>query len=391
MIKKIYKYALIIQALLLFDSCKKPYAPPAITSGPNHLVVEGIINAGSDSTIFKLSRTVDLSGNKGTPELNASVAVENDQSTGPVYYLNEIGNGKYAFAGLNLDNSRKYRIRIKTNDGREYISDFVTPQFTPIIDSVGFNIKNDGLQIYVNTHDANNNTKYYRWDYEETWQFHAKYVSTYISNGTAVVPRTPAQNIYYCFANNISSDINLGSSAKLIEDNIYQSPITFIPSTSEKIESKYSILVRQYALTKDAFAFWQNLKKNTEQLGSIFDAQPSEISGNIHCLSNASEPVIGYVSACLVRTKRIFISNRQLPTTWAPVYPYACDQDSNYYVHPITGHNDVADLIPLPSAVIITNPFFFNSSPNPAGFFSTSFECADCTIRGTTKQPVFWK
>lgn len=382
---------LILISGITTNSCRKPYEPPAVHATGSYLVVEGVINTGSDSTVFKLSRTVDLSGNKGTPQLNASITVENDQSAGPVYYLNETGNGKYASAGLNLDTTHQYRVRIKTNDGKEYLSDFVTPKFTPVIDSVGYNIKSDGLQMYVNTHDANNNTKYYRWDYEETWQFHAKYASTYISDGTAIVPRTPEQNIYYCFANNISSDINLGSSAKLTEDKIYQNSIVSIPSTSEKIESKYSILVRQYALTKEAFAFWQNLKKNTEQLGSIFDAQPSEISGNIHCLSNPSEPVIGYISACLVRTKRIFISNLQLPTTWAVAYPYACEQDSNYYDHPISHHNDVADLIPLPSAVMITRPFFFNSSPNPAGFFSTSFECGDCTIRGTTKQPAFWK
>jgi hypothetical protein len=391
MIKNIYKYTLIAHALLLFGSCKKPYSPQIKTGASNVLVVEGVINTGSDSTIFKLSHTVDLSGNKGAPELNASVAIENDQGITPVSYLNETGNGKYASAGLNLDTTRKYRVRIKTKDGKEYLSDFVAARFTPPIDSIGFQIKNKDMQIYVNTHDPNNNTRYYRWEYEETWQFHTQYVSTYISNGTDLVPRTAAQNVYFCFANNISTEINLSSSAKLTEDNIYQNPIVSIPSTSEKTELKYSILVRQYALTKDEFSFWQNLKKNTEQLGSIFDAQPSEIPGNIHCISNPSEPVIGYVSACLIRTKRIFISNRELPTTWSAVYPYDCGQDSNFYVHPKTLHNDVADLIPLPNGVIVTNPFYFPGSPKPAGFLSTSFECGDCTIRGTTKRPVFWR
>ena len=175
MIKKIYKYTLFVQALLLFASCQKPYAPAVTSSRTSILVVEGVINTGSDSTIFKLGRTVGLSGSKGTPELNASITIENDRSAGPVYYLNETGNGKYVSAGLNLDTTGKYRVRIKTSDGKEYLSDFVTPKFTPAIDSLGFTMKNDGLQIYVNTHDANNSTKYYRWDYEETWQFHAKY------------------------------------------------------------------------------------------------------------------------------------------------------------------------------------------------------------------------
>jgi len=384
-------YIFSIMASTAFWGCKKPYSPQIKAASANVLVIEGVINIGTDSTIFKLSRTVGLSANTPTPELNANLTVESDQNGGPVYSVNEIGNGKYASSGLNLDYTRKYRLRIKTQDGKEYLSDFVEPKLTPPIDSVGFNIKSDGLQIYVNTHDPENSTRYYRWDYNETWQFHAKYASTYISDGTNLVPRTAAQNIFFCFGNGASSNINLGSSAKLSQDIIYQSPVTLIPSTSEKIEMKYSILVRQYALTSDAFAFWQNLEKNTEKLGSIFDAQPSEISGNIHCLSNPEEPVIGYLSACLVQSKRIFVLNSQLPSSWLTVYPYSCDQDSNYYVHPITHHNDVADLIPLPSSSVITVPFYFPGSPKPNGFFSTSFECGDCTIRGTTKQPEFWK
>ena len=46
-----------------------------------------------------------------------------------------------------------------------------------------------------------------------------------------------------------------------------------------------------YALTRDQFNYWANLKKTTEYLGTIFDAQPSQLNNNIHCLSNPSEPV----------------------------------------------------------------------------------------------------
>jgi hypothetical protein len=48
----------------------------------------------------------------------------------------------------------------------------------------------------------------------------------------------------------------------------------------------YYIKLSQYALSHDAYLFYQKLKKNTEQLGSIFDAQPSELSSNIHCVTD---------------------------------------------------------------------------------------------------------
>jgi hypothetical protein len=386
------KHILIL--LILIMACKKPYNPPAISSPGSYLVVEGVINTGSDSTVFKLSRTVSvvIGASAANPETGATVTVESN--TNKSYPLKEITKGYYAAVGLNLDNTLQYRLRIQTLGKDQYLSDFVTVQVTPPVDSVGYTISNNAVNLYVNTHDPNNNTHYYRWDYVETWQFHSEYQSQYISNGKAIVPRTPAQNIYYCFGNDVSSSIIIGSSAKLKQDVIYQNPLTQVVSTSEKLETKYSILVRQYALSSDAYSFWLNVKTNTEQLGSIFDAQPSGAPTNLHDVTNPATPVIGYVSACTVQSKRIFISENQLPQlpSWLPVYPYNCELDTNYYSTPHSGYNAVAGmLIPLPNDDIPTNPFSAPGAASPAGFLSSGVDCVDCTIRGTVTQPGFWK
>src|SRR5579863_8264332 len=137
---------------LVCMGCQKLYQPNAISGSTNYLVVEGVINPGSDSTIIKLSRTVKInSKSTATPELGAIVTVENGQNA--VYPIPEIGNGSYAYPGLNLDNNSQYRLRIKTSDGKEYLSDLVLVKITPPIDSVGFNIRQDSLQIYANAHD----------------------------------------------------------------------------------------------------------------------------------------------------------------------------------------------------------------------------------------------
>jgi hypothetical protein len=385
-----------VRCLLLITtmlSCKKPYNPTAITAPNTYLVVEGVINSAQDSTIFKISHTVNLSGQTNSkPELNAVVTVESDRAA--IYQIAETGNGKYASPALNLDNTRKYHLRVKTRAGKEYLSDLVAVNNTPPIDSVGFAVQNNEVQIYVNTHDAANSTRYYRWEYEETWQFHAKYQSQYITNGNAIVARTPNQMTFDCFGNNSSSSILIGSSAKLSQDVIYQAPLTQVASSSEKLETKYSILVKQYALSADAYNFWVNLKKNTEQLGSIFDAQPSNINGNIHCITNPSEPVIGYISVTNVQQRRIFISSGQLPLWPTPPYPYYCELDTALFKRPIGNafQDDVAlFLIGLGSAEIPVTAIVAGLPPKTVGYLATSRECVDCTIRGTTKQPVFWK
>ena len=372
--------ALII--LIPLIGCKKPYTPPAITATTNYLVVDGVINTGSDSTVFKLSRTVTISsGVTINPETGATVTVESN--TNKSYPLTEITKGYYAAVGLNLDNTLQYRLRIQTLGKDQYLSDFVPVEVSPPIDSIGYTIASNGVNLYVNTHDPTNNIKYYRWDYVETWQFNSEYDSQWISNGKAIVPRTSSQYVYSCFGNDVSSNIVLGSSAKLTQDIIYQNPLTQVASTSEKLETKYSILVRQYALTGDAYNFWLNVKTNTEDLGSIFDAQPSSAPTNLHDVTNPSTPVIGYISACFVQSKRIFISKAQLPLSWIVVYPYNCDVDSNSF-----GPQVDINLIPLPNSDI---PISYFSTKTKSGYTSSSIECVDCTIRGTLTQPNFWK
>jgi hypothetical protein len=372
--KKVKYIAIFVISVM---GCKKPYAPPAITAANHYLVVEGVINPGADSTIIKLSRTVNISGKvNANPERGAALTVESDQNAS--YPLTETGNGKYASAGLNLDITRKYRLRIKTADNQQYVSDFEPAYITPPIDSIGYSIvsiPDTGLQLYVSTHNANSNTRYYRWDYSETWRFRAKYFSQYVSNGSGIVERQPNQYVFYCFASDSSSDVVLGSSAKLHDNVIYQNPTVHIPSASEKIELEYSILLRQYALTAGAYTFWTSLKKNTEQLGSIFDAQPSQVTGNIHSITNPAEPVLGYISICSVQSKRIFIHRNDLPGAWQTTYPYSCEIDS-------PGTQGPAFLYPQPN----------NFVPMSAGGATyTSTVCADCTIRGTQTVPAFWK
>lgn len=384
------KTSYLIFLIIFTIGCKKPYNPPVIANAPNYLVVEGVIAAGTDSTIIKLSHTISLAkGITPSPVAHATLTVESNANAS--YPLTETAAGYYTAPGLNLDNTKQYRLRIKTADNKQYLSDFVPVNITPPIDSIGFTTTNQGMQVYANTHDPKNSTRYYRWDYAETWQFHALYYSEYVTDGTQLLGRRADQQVYYCFTGDLSSTIVLGSSAKLSQDVIYQNPIAFVPSTSEKIEFKYSILVKQYALTSDAFKFWTNLKKNTEQLGSIFDAQPSQINGNIHNISNPNEAVIGYISACAIQSKRIFIESTQLPGTWRTTYPYDCEQDSLFIMQPITMVNQVQEfLIPIDSRTIAITPF--PPLPQPTkGYIAADAACADCTIRGTKQQPSFWQ
>ncbi len=156
----------------------------------------------------------------------------------------------------------------------------------------------------------------------------------------------------------------------------------------KKLGVEYSISLNQYALTSDAFNYWQNLKLNTEQLGSIFDAQPSQLQGNIHCLSVPSEPVRGYISAGAASQKTIFIGNASVPYAWHATIktPYgSCRVDSLYFRDPATGANTVLGLFQDNRI-----PVFTIGHPITLGYTAGSPFCVDCRVRGTTVRPPFW-
>jgi hypothetical protein len=359
--------------------------------------VEGIIAAGQDSTIIKLSRTVQISGTTTVnPELNATVSVQGDQDV--TYSLPQIDTGKYGAPPLNLDNSHKYRLLITTADGRTYASDYEQVKITPPIDTLGFNVKTAGLDIYTNAHDPANNTHYYRWDYTETYIYKSAVDDPWIYDPTAYfdtlksVLRTPAQQVHTCYVNLNSSTIILNSSAALKQDVIQNNPITQIADTSEKILYRYTILVKQYALTQEAYAFWTIMRRNTEKIGTIFDVQPSEIQGNIHCTSNPKEPVIGYLSVSSISQKRIFIDRSQLPAwpfnapTCLPITNPICWSKGGAPVDP-----DIAAGTYIPIGPIRSGKCSFPPTPgyDVAGAY---YLCVDCRyhLHGRTSKPSFW-
>ncbi|WP_316766376.1 DUF4249 domain-containing protein [Pedobacter frigiditerrae] len=373
-------YLPIFALFLLLSSCKENFNPVVASVNTNILVVEGIINTGADSTIINLSRTV-LVSQKTTakPETGATVTVESESNQ--VYPLPELSTkkGTYGSLPLNLDPNKKYRLRIRTTNGTVYLSDFVETKISPVIDVLGYDADvTKGLQIYVNTKDQADKTRYYRWEYEETWIFYAAYQSVLIWDGKNVVFRDPANSIYQCWGNTKSSTIVLGSSVKLDKDVIFKQPIVLNPSTSEKFTERYSILVKQYALTKEAYDFWQNLKKNTESLGSIFDAQPSQLTGNIHNQTNPLEPVIGFISAGTIQKQRIYITKGELPGFNKPL-----NADCNAAV--------VEPLTPFDFPLYFQSGFTIPISFSGTGVLASGKECVDCTLRGTNKKPAFWQ
>ncbi len=372
---------LFIVSIAIGTGCKKPYNPPAINVNNRFLVIDGTVISSADSpSVITLSRTVRLTDTTASsPEAGATVSVESN--TGQIFSFNETSNGMYKSNPLLLNASNQYRLNITTSLGDKYASDFVEVKQTSPIDSITWQQQND-VMIYANTHDPSNNTKYYRWDFTETWQYRAPLESELgVENGLIYyVSDRPANQKYNCWSTDSSTDILLGSSIALSQDVISMAPIVTVLQNSVKLNVRYSILVKQYALTDKAYQYFQILKKNTENLGSIFDAQPTQLTGNIHSVKNPSEVVIGYFTASSLQQKRIFIDSSQV-SNWHYVYP---GQECNL----ITIEQNPVNFLLYSYPDQQYSAYYFSGT---TGLAIDKVSCLDCTLQGGTNQkPSYW-
>jgi hypothetical protein len=368
---KLFLFAIVLGLV----GCKDKFDIPLRQTDKTLLVVEGTLRVGQDATNITLSKTVNVNEKLDfKPVLNAHLTVED--KNGNTTALNETGNGSYFHSNLGLIPGNEYRLRIRTTDNKEYLSEYVVAKITPAIDSISWKKENGDLSIYANTHDNTNNTRYYKWDFDDAWEIRSYYPASYQHVRDTIIISAPYYH-YRCWKYDKSTAINVGSSAHLSSDVISNFPLLKISAGSEKISVRYSILVRQESLTKKAYEYLLLMKKNTESIGSIFDPLPSDLKGNIQCTSNPGEGVVGYLTASSLNQKRIFITQQE--ADWK--FNYDCLD--LYY---IPNHRDsIRAFMPgyLPIDLIVKD---FKEV-----WMSAAPRCVDCVKRGgNLAMPSYW-
>ena len=367
--------------LIVINGCLDPYAPPTISGATNYLVVNGYLDAGDNSCTITLTRSQTLS-DTGSYAAISDAAVLIEDIDGNTITLSPQGNGIYSNSNLSLNAATTYRLHIATTESN-YYSDYVPVNQTPAIDSVAWGLVqhwpgDPNVNIYVSAHGTSSQSRYYLWNFQETWLYTAGYPNDYKFVNRHVLPNV--DTTYFCWRTLNSTSILTASTTQLSQNIVNRFLVNTIPLNSVKLRDGYSILVNQLSVTKDAFEYWQQLKANTENLGTIFGPQPSQFSGNIHSATNPSEPVFGYFIAASVSKKRIFIDPSLLPNPVGEV---------------ITGfQNCPLDTLTLGGLINYNGDGAFVSAYGglfPEGYLLTTKYCVDCrTQGGTTKKPDFW-
>jgi hypothetical protein len=305
-----YSFLYIILLFLIGGACIDPI-DLAVSSKANKVVVDGTITTEEGVYTIKLSRSLPFNNNNVppvylVPETGATVRVED--GNGNSYDFPEVQPGVYQslgdFTGIP---GESYVLKFTIAEGKTYQSKpEVMPDIIPVHDieyayeSYERVVENSegqpvvvteyGFTLTVVVDDPDDERNYYRWKSNGTFEF--------FSN-------TDNPDIQKCWANiaQLESGV-VATDDRFTDGNEFKTDIGIIPYDRE---TKFMARVTQMILTASSYAFWEQVKKQQSNTGSIFDPTPSMIRGNIFNVDNEDESVLGYFQTAAVTKDSVLI------------------------------------------------------------------------------------
>ncbi|MEW7278328.1 DUF4249 domain-containing protein [Aquimarina sp. 2201CG1-2-11] len=398
----ITKVLVVSVICILFSRCVEPFEAE-LEDFENFLVVNSTVtNEVKHHQVF-LSRTFKFEDDGPIKEENATVKVIEN---GTVEYLfEETSAGVYqSVQEFAIVTGREYQLSIKTSNGKSYISEKETlPDETPIQEVSTRRILNDnnemGIGIIVNTFDVNGNSKYYRYEFEETYRYNAPFwrqydieingeivLDPFINYGFDLVQRS--EELKTCYVTNSSNSILINSTNNLEEGMGASFLLNFIKTDDIRLEDRYSILVRQFVQTRETYNFYEQLKTFSESESLFSQVQPGFIKGNIVSESNENEPVVGIFEASSITKNRIFFNREDVVEVGDPIYVEPCKVISLKQGR----RENLIDFLRRVKIVVVGKNLLYHSWLLDIPEFNfVPKSCGDCTEYGKNAPPDFWE
>jgi len=398
--------------LLILCGCITEFEAKHTDDIADILVVEGLIT--DDESTIVLSSSAGLKDDNRNMfayhVTGAKVYIECDD--GMQWSAARQNYGEYTIENGKLNPEKQYRLKILVETGRapsvektgnaqsvektghapslqgEYHSEYAYPLITPEIDSVFWTKKDRGqpVNIHVATHATDSMVQYCRWSYREVWELKPQHLIedegkcpkcllTGLDNKDVICPycgfeltRFP----YYCWNSASSKEMLLGSSEKTVSGRLTEI-LTKTPPSNERFSILYRMDVTQNAISKQAYNYYTNIKKNSQQSGGIMSHIPAELKGNIICVTEPGQKVIGYMDVASITRGRLYV----YPNVYeAPMSQ--CTPKSRYEITLLHGYF----------------PDWYYGLPGlggVAGMVFVSRKCVDCTSEGASKyRPADW-
>ncbi len=330
----IKRYLWMLIVVLSFTTCIEPVEFDA-DDVEDFLVIDGFISPDDRIHYVYLTRSGPLNRRVYDPVGGASVTmVEEDGVSAQMIELEE---GQYALLPDVLRGTvgRSYYIEVELPDGSRYRSQ---PEVLPVnvlLDSLSFEAgseeftSNNGgvlernfVKAFVNlTIPEAESGPFFRWAVDDV------YLVTEKKCG-------PLDNVQVCYIRppDVTPNINLLSGTDFAAGSNFQQELARRP-IDYAFGERYTFSAFQFVHTRQAFNFWSKVAQASNQSGSIFDAQPAPIRGNIYNVDNEEETVLGYFAAVTVDTAHVSITRTDVRSV-KDVGPYCGPPDLSWWLAP---------------------------------------------------------
>jgi len=379
----------VIHFFLLFPfifliSCIEKYWPELDSKYQNAMVVDGMITNEPGPYYIKLSSATTVNNPELLPLSGYHISITDDAGTTEM--LSEISPGIYSTSATGIQGiaGRKYKTQIISPSGKTYQSDFETLKSPVGIDSVYAEFEahpnntgpfpTEGYQFYLNTDVAASDSGFLMWKLERSFEYKSDFKIRYIYAG-ALLPFSHSDSLETCWKTDKIMQIFTFNTLGMTEPVVTRFPLNFATTDTRELTIRYSLLVKQFTLSENAYTFWNSVKEQNSTEDNLYARQPYQIRGNIYDPESPGEPVFGFFTVAGISVKRIFVDRPAANFR----YPYCTLDDADY-------KNVGTVFLSLPSEW----PIYLTTDANGIRALPNQ-DCIDCQLRGGSIEiPDFW-
>lgn len=327
-----HKYLKIIalMAMCCAPSCVYPFEVDAPQT-QKRLVIEGNILIGA-LTEVNLSYMMGLN----TPDSE----MKNDKPAGKAWvesedgkrYEAKEGNGSSSIVIDTRTAPAKGRYRLCVEDlgtSREYVTSWQEVNPPAEIDDLTYVWDENTMTLCLSAHSEEGS--YFRWAYVEDYKFHADrpkdFIFDYAENKEVKLEESD-YSTYWCWSTNSSREVDLVATTDLEDNRLVAHKFHTFSRGSMRLQTRYRMTIYLSCISADAYRYLDNLKITSDFTGDLFTPLPSDVNGNITCVEDPNEKVIGYVDVCQISTKEFYLDEnayklyapgRSQPTSFIPI------------------------------------------------------------------------
>lgn len=378
------KYGLLLLLVMMFHSCIEPYQAEI---GEDHELVsyEASLIKGEQEQVLKITSTSNLGKPEWKPVSGCVAMIEDDRNHIYNYVEGDPGVYKVQIPDQELTFDRLYKLHVVTPDGTIYESTWERIEKGTKVDSLYHRIEDkfddinqelmQGIQFYIDVKASDTLSRFYRWKLIETYEFTSIAPITYYLTGDPLAPYGSFDDewkYYRCWMTRQINEFFLSSTHQLSVNEKLQIPVYYVANNTERLKIKYSLLVRQFPLSNEAYDYWEKARFETKESGGLYTRQPGQPICNIRNVDNDEELVLGYFWASQVTEQRIIVPR---PPS-LEVYDHSCSLQE----YDPRWHNSG----PFPRYIWV-NPIRSIS-------YTGSIGCFNCVAKGGDLQkPEYWE